>query len=202
VSATLTPELAKQIAQFMVSRGMLSDNDLYEAIEHSQVNSVPLIDHLVEEGKCTEDKIAKELGDAYALEVAELKGDTSVDLDALENLPKRFMIQNRVLPFALEEGQLYVAISEPDSLQHMPNVTLITGLSVRTFITTISTVNSWLARINELDENASMKTLAELDARVVEADDLDDEAKSAEVIQFVDQMISKAIHLGVSDIHI
>jgi len=202
MSAKLTFELAKQIAQFMVSRGMLTEQGLYEALEQAKVNNTDLVDHLVEQGLLTEAQITKELSDAYALDVAELSHDNDVDIDALESLPKQFMIQHRVLPFALEEGQLYVAISEPDSLQHMPNITLITGLSVRTFVTQISVVNNWLERINQLDEDASFKTLAELDARVVDSDDLDDEAKSAEVIQFVDQVIGKAIHLGVSDIHL
>jgi len=212
-----------QLALFLQDRGVISDSQYSRAKSTSDESGKDVIPCLIDFGYVDESTITHTLSSAYGLEIAEFDFK-DVPEEALQALPEKFIIENRVIPFALKKGSLKVAISEPNSLNQMSAIQLISGFSIETFFCSISLMNRSLKALDsstndtELPSNITndpisssiekpagkkaAKTNQSVSNKNAESDKNADQARSSIVIDTVNQIIAQAIDLGVSDIHI
>ena len=60
------------------------------------------------------------------------------NLKPIDCLTQNFIIENRIIPFAIENNKVNVAISDPLALEKINNVELITNKKAEAFVITIS----------------------------------------------------------------
>jgi len=191
-------ESAKQIASFLVGYGLITD----EQLSHASVSSIEgekgLIETIIDFSFTDEISIAKAISESYDIDFIDISNEDLVDVSAIQNLPKKFIKENRVVPIKTEGEVLKVAISEPTALNLMSSIRLLTDKRIQTYITTFSQLKSFLDGLD--DSNISINKSEK--HSIAESEVSTSEARSSEVIDFTDKVLKKAIKLGVSDIHL
>ena len=191
-------ESAKQIATFLVGYGLLTEDQLIHATNASNEGGKGLMDTIIEFGFVDEQVITKALSETYELDIVDITDENSIDLTALNSLPKKFIIENRVIPIRSTDTEIDVAISEPSTLNLVSGIRLLTHKKVNAYIASFSQVDQFLTNLDDL-------TIDQVEAKkinIIEQEADKSKAKSSVVIDFVDKSLKKAIKLGVSDIHL
>jgi len=191
-------ESAKQIAAFLVSYGLITEDHYSHARTSSAEGGKGLMETIIEFGLIDEGGIQKALAETYDLDTVDLSNEQLVDLSAVESLPRKYISENRVVPIHLNNGELNVAISEPSSLNLMSGIRLITSKKVNAYLTSFTQMDNFLAGLNDI----SIEQKDEEKESIVQEEVDKSQARSSTVIDFVDKSLKKAIKMGVSDIHI
>ena len=119
-----------------------------------------------------------------------------------ERLGPRFLRQARALPVAQEGGTLTVAVADPLDGFTPAAIAAATGLAVRLEVALPIELDAALDRLYpaiEKEESAAAPSAEPLEE---DAERLRDLASEAPVIRFVNQLVSRAVETGASDIHI
>jgi len=191
-------ESAKQIATFLVGYGLLTEDQLVHATNASNEGGKGLMDTIIEFGFIDEQVITKALSETYELDIVDITDEDSIDLSALNSLPKKFMIENRVIPIRSTDAEIDVAISEPSALNLVSGIRLLTDKKVNAHIASFSQVDQFLTGLDDL----SIDQVEAKKINITEQEVDRTKAKSSIVIDFVDKTLKKAIKLGVSDVHL
>lgn len=145
----------------------------------------------------------------------------------LNSIPANFALENRIVPFAEDDYGFKVAIAEPSALRSISSVRLITGKDVSAHVVSplemellLDVVKGFAPKpaasanikTNSVPEKGKQDTsrLHGLLNRgntaaakvVVEPTDVADASQGKPIIGFVNDLISNAIKLGASDIHL
>lgn len=194
-------ESSKQIASFLLGYGLLTDDQLAHATTSSSESGKGILEVIVEYGYVSEEQITTSLSDAYDLEIAHINRHNGIDKTALSLLPTKFITENRIIPFQSDGNLLKVAISEPNSLNLIGSIKLLTEHAVQAFITPIGEMNNALSHIEVGHSNNISGTKAKPESSP-NPELQDYEARSSIVIDFVNTILNEAINLGGSDIHL
>ena len=198
MSFGIPKESAKQIAIFLVSYGLITEDQLSHANNHSSEGGKGLIDTIIEFGFVKEEDITKAISKTYELNTVDLSDESVVDVSAVSSLPKKFITENRVIPIRCTDDELDIVISEPSVLNLVSSIRLLTDKKINTHISTFSQIDQFLAGLDDMPIEP-----AKSEKNNIVKDEADrSQAKTSLVIDFVDKTLRKAIKLGVSDIHL
>lgn len=193
----ISSDSAKQIGNFLVGAGILSDEQLSNASNSSNEGEKGLIDTIIDFGYTDELNIVKAISEAYELDMIDLTDEKQMDVSSITQLPKKYIKENRVVPFCVKKNSISVAISEPSSLNLMSSIRLLTDKKVKTYITTFSQIDNVISSLDDL----SIEQIEETKSNITDEEVQKTEAKSSVVIDFVDKVLRGAINLGASDVH-
>lgn len=194
-------ESDEQLAEFLVSYGLLEEDQLNHEIASCKKNGGGILENLIDKGFLEESTILQSIGDAYDLEVTSIGGMDDIEADVRSLFPVNFLIKNRVVPLKKKGGALKVAISETSALNAISLVRVLTGLSVQASIISLSEMKNVLTELSGQEPEEIPYSIEIAPEEQVE-EVPDHEAKSSLVIDLVDRFIAEAIHKGVSDIHL
>ena len=161
----------------LLATGKLRDNDLAHAI--SEIQGIPFVDLLA----------------------------TSVDERAVALISPELARRHYVLPLAVEDGELTLAMVDPGDVIALDDVAGHTGLAVVPVVATREAMGPALDRYVRLDEQIADLTSELGDIAVTGGpgavtETLQDEDDDAPVVRFVNLIITQAIQDRASDIHI
>ena len=146
-----------------------------------------------------EDKILKVLSTAYSLPIVNLSKKV-IDPKIKKIIDLRYIRENLLVPFEMGEGVIKIAIADASKLGLMKNLKTMTKMEPELYATSISEINNFIERI----ENQEVKKISANNVKVEKAEKNKDELieVGSEVITFGNKLITEAINLGASDIHI
>jgi type IV pilus assembly protein PilB len=215
---------AKMLGQLLVRRGIITSEQLAAAMEKR--GNGRLDDALVEAGAVSRAAVATALAAAVGIPFVTVMSQM-VRPEALACLPTDFCVKNNVLPIALAEGWLTVAVEDfanvflADEIKRLSGKTLqvlaAVGDNIRQTLTEVlknlpagagagaaaSTVAD--GQITDVDEDELAElTILSAQKREVEeeARDLEAAAAGSPIIRLVNRIIRAAVAVGASDIHI
>src|SRR5690606_25106884 len=111
------------------------------------------------------------------------------------------MRQKGVLPLALEEDALHLAVLDPFEQETARSFALLTNRPIRLHIATISELDAAIDRLETLD-NVAAPTDRNPQLTDRETQRLRDLASEAPVVRLLDSMIVRAVEANASDIHV
>jgi len=205
----------KRIGEILVSEGMVTPEQLEEAIKLQSKEGGRLGDILVRLGYVTEEQIlsalSKQLHIPYVnLASGKLRPDSNQALEKL--IPYDFAIRNLVLPLFRNLNSLTVAIFDPLDLILIDNLKKLTGCEINPILATrgdiVKAIEGFYGRekiFKEAIESAYREEIKENVEYVEEELSLDKliaRAEEAPVVKLVDLIIHQAIEETASDIHI
>ena len=201
-------ESAKQIARLLVGSDLINEDQLSSASISSTEGEKCLIETIIEYGFTDEISIATAISEKYDIELIEILTQSEASFSLSGVLPKKYIIENRVVPIRNNKEILDVVISEPSALNQMSSIGLLTEKKIKPHLVTFSQINDILTSFNsdqipikskEKSNNLNIpKTTTRLKTKTVKKEP----KPSSEVIDFVDKYINKAVMDGVSDIHL
>ena len=188
----------RRLGALLVADGLVSQHQIEAALACQQIERRRLGDVLVREGLVSEKDLVEALAAQLRLEVADLD-KVYFSPETLALLPRDFMVNRRVLPLELkDDGTLVLAMTDPLDIVAIDEVRLRTKRDVHAVICTESAFEE--ASATFFNTRGKLRELSEEEDPLV-ADDAA-LAHDASIIEIVDGLISDAVSMKASDIHV
>ena len=154
----------------------------------------------------TEDEILQWLAHEYAVTYTTLE-DIEPDRELLSLFPARVLLKEELLPLKRVNGTVEVATSRLFATQGLDTLKTLTGLKIKPVLAPSEAIQREMKKhlgvgadtIGTLDEDAPLQVV---DENQDEDGNLDNAAEDASIIRFVNQVLSDAVELRASDIHL
>ena len=115
-----------QLAKLLVGEGLVSVDQVREAVEVQRNSGRGLGDSLVTLGHVTETDFLGFLGKYYGMPVMDL-GSRSIEPDVLKLIPQATAAEECLIPVSLVGADLIVAVSDPSNILLLDDLGFITG---------------------------------------------------------------------------
>ncbi len=193
----------KPLGQLLRERGLISEDDLKNALALQQEKPDKLGRILIDLGYVAERDVLATISDQLKVPVfgAEYPA-VPVEPD---RLPFRFLRTFNVIPVHLENNILTLVLADPLDLETQNSIRLRTGFALQIFLASEAEIQAQLERLYGGEENTTEKLIETLGDFGVDDENIEhlrDLASEAPVIRLVNLIISRAIESRASDIHI
>jgi len=192
-----------RLGEMLIARGIISEEQLEEALREQQVTAERLGTILVTRGYVGEVELVRILAEHFGLDFVDLE-ERPIDPSAVQLVKESFARYHQLLPIGTEDDQLLVAMVNPTNVFSLDDVRSVTGKDVRAIMAEPGQLMRAIDRVwGAADTDEAMLR--------IEQDQDDDEdinlspaaaAEDAPVIQFVNQLITRAVGERASDIHL
>ena len=185
------------VIQILVERGFLTQDQVDAAAKSMKAENETTLDVLVSGGTIGEDEVLGTVADQFGLKYCHVNAD-AINPEVVKKIPADIAKKYGVVPVVADEDSITVALSDPmgydaiDSLRYV-----LHGLDVQAVIAPRAEVNAAMAKIYAEDENADVQTRGEDDGSVG-----DEEGDDSAVVKLANLIITTAIKMKASDIHI
>src|SRR5277367_2248982 len=154
----------------------------------------------------SEEEVLRWLAKEYGLGFTTLE-NIEPDRELLSLFPARVLLKEELLPLQRVNGVIEVATSRLFATQGLDTLKTLTGLKVKPILAPTEAIRREMKSrlgvgadtIDTLDDVAPLQVV---DESGVEDTNLDNAAEDASIIKFVNQVLSDAIELRTSDIHL
>lgn len=142
----------------------------------------------------------------YGVPFTSLEGD-EIDREVLKLFPARILIKSELLPLRKSGNSVDVATSRLFDTQGLDTLKVLTGLTINPVIAPSDTIRREIkARLgvgaDTIDTLKDDEAFQVIDDGQSDENDLDKAAEDASIIRFVNQVLSDAIELRATDIHL
>ncbi len=195
--------------QKLVKKGLISADQLAEAEEMASNMGIGVGDALVRLGYVSGAAVAKAQADAYGYDYIDLDG-REISPSVIELVPESVARENMVIPLELEDEALVVAVSDPMAVEVLDKLRFILNREIKIAIAPVDSIQTSINRhygqsetesvdsmLQEFTETAIDFTETEAAEAMVAEDD-----ESAPVIKLVNLVMSEAVNMRASDIHV
>ncbi|MBW7898451.1 Type II secretion system protein E [Candidatus Brocadiaceae bacterium B188] len=191
--------LIKNIGEALLEIGKVNRADLDRALEVQRQTKQKLGRIFIDLGTVSEEDLRLAYSRLLQIPVWEKKKDDRYPL--IENVPKVFLMANRVLPLCLNNGVLEIALADPQDSLLAETIALATNKEIRIFAGCEKDILASLETMyeGEVKEEDGITSSIEVKDDV---EHLRDMASEAPVIRLVNSILTKAIEIGASDIHL
>ena len=193
----------KPLGQLLRERGLISEDDLKNALALQQEKPDKLGRILIDLGYVAERDVLATISDQLKVPVFGAEYP-AVPIEP-DRLPFRFLRTFNVIPVHLENNILTLVLADPLDLETQNSIRLRTGFALQIFLASEAEIQAQLERLYGGEENTTEKlieTLGDFGADDENIEHLRDLASEAPVIRLVNLIISRAIESRASDIHI
>ncbi len=197
--------------EILIRQGIISPEQLAEAAEMADETGVKLPDALSRLGYASGDEVMRAMAEQHGHAYVNLS-EVAIPPSVVELVPESVARENAVLPLAEGDGQLTVIVSDPldfetiDKLRFILNRQIEIALAPRENI--LEAINRHYGQT--VGESAD-SMLQEFTDTAIDFTETEDEAQtgeeeidenSAPIVRLVQLMITEAVQLRASDIHI
>ena len=195
----LDPQSEQSILNMLLDHSVLNDSSVSKIVNTSKEIGKTKIETAIELKLTDEQKILKILSSSYSLDIVDLN-EKKIDEKIKKILDLRFVEDNHIVPFEISGSTLKIAIPDGSKLSLMKNLKTMTQMEPELYAASISNINDFIARLKKLEN----KKISSSNVKVEKIEKNKDELVEvgSEVIVFGNKLITEAINLGASDIHI
>lgn len=194
----------------LVQKGIVSPDQLEEAKQLAAQSGMKLPDALVRLGYATGEDVMQVMAEQHGLEYVDLTR-LSIPPNVVELVPESVARENVVIPLAEDDGQLRVAVCDPDDFATFDKLRFILNRRIEICLAPreaiLEAINRYYGQtsgesqdsvLSEVTDTAIDFTQVETDMGSIQEGD----ESSAPVVRLVHLIISEAVQLRASDIHI
>ena len=205
-TAAAAAPIRKRIGEILIERGKLDAAGLDRALRLQQETHERLGVLLVTLGLVAQRDVAEALAHQLGMPLVEAAGYPELPI-LEERISARFLRDARVLPLAEGEHELVLAMADPTDGYTISAFEMLTGLKVRPQVAIPTELEAALERLYGAGKSALGQIMGDVEQRDDLAFDADvqhlkDLASEAPVIRLVSLIITNALEMRASDIHI
>src|SRR3990170_5733693 len=197
-----------RLGDVLVRGGIVTREQLNEALGKERENGSNLIQELIRLGFSTEERLADFLATQFGFQKVEI--DNSELTESVFNLIPAHLIQkHQVIPLKLVGSTLTVAMTDPTNLAAINEVKFITGYGVRVLLASASAIKKVLEqRFGAVSYDEVLRKFGETGVEVIRDEEdinlqeLQEATNEAPVVTLVNAVLADAAKRGASDIHI
>lgn len=196
-----------RLGDVLVNRGIITQQQLSEALGRQKELGLKLGETLVVEGFATEDIICQVLSDQLGYPVVD---PTTMNIpdEILHLVPVNILRKGKMIPYAYDEkniNALHVAMVDPLDMLAIDDISIITNLrilpSVATQRNVMLTLDKYYSQ-NEVNTALEQYTQKAEEKEEDEEELLNADVNSSPIVKMVTNMIEQAVRQRASDIHV
>ena len=197
----------KRLGEILIERGKLDQANLDRALRLQQEGDEKLGALLVTLGLCAQRDVAEALAHQLALPLIDASGYPEFPI-LEERVSARFLREARALPVREDETELELAMVDPTDSYTVDAFEMVTGRAVRPMVAIPTELEAALERLYGAGKSAVGQLIGDVETRTDElafdadVQQLKDLASEAPVIRLVSLLITNALEMRASDIHI
>lgn len=195
-----------RIGDLLVETGVISEEQLQEALRRQRGTSRKIGETLVDEGFVTEEQIAYALSEQYHIDIIDLQ-NVNIAENILKLVPPAVLKKNKMIPFEYGKDNanvLRVATADPMDIFSMDDIEIITNLQVEPVIATPHSIMVALDHYYGQGDSTALEQYAkEKEEQLEEQEDIySEDINNSPIVQLVRNLIEQAVLQRASDIHI
>jgi len=200
----LQHKFSRRVGEVLLSEGLIDEMQLRLALERQRESGGFLVENLVALGFARPEAVGKYLDQATGFPFVDLS-QTAIDLDLARVIPESLARRKLVLPFAEENGEVFVALADPLNIATVDDVASRLGKRVIPHLAFSFDLEEAITRAFSAKHKAE-SVLAEMGEAGPQSELTDDElmglASDAPIVRLVHGIIEGAVNVGASDIHV
>ncbi len=208
--------MAKKLGDLLVEAGLITREQLQEALEVQKKDNERLGTILVKLGYLTEEEITSFLSKQYGIPAVNLE-HFEISEDVIKRIPSDIARKYMLIPITRTGSTLTVAMADPTNIYALDDIKFLTGLNVEPVVASELSIKKAIDKyygsetqieLRKVVENLEGDFADDADLEVVEDEeeiDLESLVASVEeapVVKFVNMMLMDAVKKGASDIHV
>lgn len=193
----------KPIGEILVSKGLISREQLTDVLEKQKDTPKRLGEILVDDGILTQDQLNVALAERLGVESIALD-QFDIDSLAATMIPEKLARRYGAMPIKfLDENTLQVAMVDPTNVFAIDDLRMMTGYDIKPAISSAEDVFNQISKIHRLGESVEEEADMEADfsADMSMEADIRDVASEAPIVKLVNGVISQGVEDGASDLH-
>lgn len=198
----------KNIGEILVRKNFINIHQLEQALKEQKVMGGRLGETLIKLGYVNEEKLIEFMSEQYSVPSINL-ANFEVDPQVIKLVPRNFCEKHTLIPISKASNTLVVAMADPSNLAARDDLAFLTHCKIEIVLSMESQITSSIERyyqsevryeeiLTEMEKDSFSRGISEN----MESIDIEKTASSAPIIKFVNLMLSEAIKLKASDIHI
>jgi len=199
--------------KLLVKHKIVSKDQVIDADKVARKNNSTIGATLVELGYASEEHVMKSIAKTNGMEFVNLN-KIDIPESVVELMPEAVARENNVLPIAVDGNSLQVVMSEPGDVETTEKLRFILNRDVRVVLGTRSSITAAINRVYGQIEGESADSMLQefTDTKIDFTETVEDEAaaegggsedeNSAPIVRLVQMMITEAVQLRASDIHV
>ncbi|MEJ2155589.1 MAG: ATPase, T2SS/T4P/T4SS family [Desulfobacteraceae bacterium] len=205
----------KKLGEMLVEAGLLTEDQLKQAVIDHKRNNLKLGQYLVREGIVSGGQIADLI--SRQMKIAKYYPDSyPIDMRLAETLPLELAQKFQAVPIAKTNYLLTLAMTDPMDIDALDAIEVYTNMEAEALICTYqewnhllgslygtySTMGGMLESMEEMEIERAEEADTLRSADDLEVKSLHDMAEEAPVIRLVNSILSQAVRDAASDVHI
>lgn len=186
----------KRIGELLVDVGLLSADQLEQALEIQRASRERLGDVLINKGYITQSQLFEVLEFQLGIPHVQL-ARYRIDPSILKLIPERLAKAYQAVPFRKDGTRLYVAMVDPLDFYAIDDLRMSTGFTVEPAICAPEDIQAAIRRYYEMQESVEAAVQSVPEAVIEE----DVSREDAPVVRLLNQILMAAVTARASDIH-
>ncbi len=195
----------------LIKSGVLSKDQVLDAENLARQQNTTLASSLIKLGYATEEEVMRALAKTHRLPYVDL--DTlNIPERIIELMPESVARENVVLPLVLEDSSLTVAMSNPADVDTLDKLRFILNRDIRIALASRSKILEYINKMyGQIEGESADSILQEFTDTAIDFTETEDDSaatgeaadeSSAPIVRLVNLMITEAVQLRASDIHV
>ncbi len=211
--------ISKRLGEMIVASGVISQQQLMEALDIQKQTGVKLGQILIEKKYVTERQLLEFLSKQFSLEFVELS-KIEIPPEVIKAIPESVARRYRLIGVAKDSDHIKVAMEDPLNIVVLDDLKMMTGMDIKPVFAIEKDIFESIDRyygaknsqeaLNEILKKTNMEEsaadLSVVDEKQGEKEDdiisLEGKGEAAPIVKMVNLIISSAIKAHASDIHI
>lgn len=195
------------LGQLLLEENLITHAQLDEALSRQKILKRRLGEVIIDLGYISEKDMLMSLAKRLNIEFVE-NPILSVDNDVIRLVPESFSRKHEIFPLYLRLGTLTIATNDPLNFMCLEDLTMITGLEIKTVISSKSDIIRAIERAyrrnnaDDLMDDLRTDGVIEINATDIDDANMAERVESAPVVKLVNSIIMEAFQQNASDIHI
>jgi type IV pilus assembly protein PilB len=206
--------MAERLGEMLLKAGLITQDQLQEALALQKSNGGKLGYNLVRLGYVKEEDITSLLSEQYGVPAIHLE-HFEIDEAVLKHIPADVAQKFLVIPIERTGATLTVAMADPSNVFALDDIRFITGYQVEPVVASEASIREAIAKyygsshdiqLKSIMDEISKEEVADLEMEEEEgeisAEDLEAASQDAPVVKLCNVILTDAVRRGASDIHV
>ena len=197
------------LGEMLIDRGLIKISDLEKALKEHKRTGEFLGTTLVKLGIIEEELLMPVLSEQLGIKYVKIK-DLKIDPSIVEKVPAKFASHYKMMPISLRENVLTIGVSNPLDIHTLDDIRLLLACEIDAVLCGEKDILDAIKRYYGIGAETLEKITPGLISEEAESairgkedvEDIEDLAKDASIIKFVNQIILGAYQERATDIHI
>jgi len=199
-----------EFVDILLRRSLVSPDQVTEADQYSRTNDVELGEALISLGYATATDVCRAKAEYHNLDFVNLD-EVKIPAEIIELVPETIARENATLPLSLEGDALKVLLTDPLDVETIEKLRFILNRQIQISLAPreniLEAINRYYGQIDGESADSMLQEFTDTAIDFTETEDNsdvtgDDDDSTGPIVRLVHLMISEAVQLRASDIHI